>query len=113
MRYVRIFFKPEPLLPEDIVVILLDNYVDRENPDKPRILAVDHGSFLDMKSCNAIRYGFYESDAIYDYKPYYLENELKTDEDFDEFYRIFEEEHGKEVVDHHNEEIEKTLSKLD
>lgn len=106
MNCIRVFFKFDPRLPDDIVFELKEMIVDREDPSRVRLVSFPgRGSSLNMKSTNAIRYGFAKSKDDAFANKFYLEKELKTDEDFEEFYRIYEYER-------HNDEIETSIDVL-
>ena len=108
MSVLRVFFKHDPRLPDDILFEVKNMCVDRSVPERVMLKFVDnsYGSNLNMKAVNAIRYGFAKTkDEAYAEK-FYIEKELKTDEDFAEFYRIYEYEY-------HNDEVERTLETLD
>lgn len=110
MSVLRVFFEPDPHLPDDILFEVKYMYVDRSDPERVMLKSTDNsymgGSNLNMKGVNAIRYGFAKTkDEAYAEK-FYIETELKTDEDFAEFYRTYEYEH-------HNDEVERTLETLD
>lgn len=108
MSCLRVFFKPDPHLPDDILFEVKYMYVDRT--DTVMLKAADKtymgGSYLNMKSVNAIRYGFAKTKADAYAENFYIEKELKTDEDFAEFYRTYDYER-------HNDEVERTLENLD
>lgn len=110
MSVLRVFFEPDPHLPDDILFEVKYMYVDRSDPKRVMLKSADKsymgGSNLNMKGVNAIRYGFAKTkDDAYAEK-FYIEKELKTDEDFAEFYRTYDYER-------HNDEIEQTLETLD
>ena len=110
MSVLRVFFEPDPNLPDDILFEVKYMYVDRSDPGRVMLKSADSsymgGSNLNMKGVNAIRYGFAKTkDEAYAEK-FYIEKELKTDEDFAEFYRTYEYER-------HNDEVERTLKTLD
>ena len=110
MSVLRVFFEPDPNLPDDILFEVKYMYVDRSDPERVMLKSADNsymgGSNLNMKGVNAIRYGFAKTkDEAYAEK-FYIEKELKTDEDFAEFYRTYEYER-------HNDEVERTLETLD
>lgn len=106
MNCLRVFFKFDSFLPDDIVFDLKEMVVDRDNPDRVRLIAFPgRGSALNMKATDAIRYGFAKSREDAMANKFYLEKELKTDEDFEEFYRIYEYER-------HNDEIEACIDEL-
>ena len=110
MSVLRVFFEHDPRLPDDILFEVKNMCVDRSVPERVMLKFADNsymdGSNLNMKAVNAIRYGFAKTkDEAYAEK-FYIEKELKTDEDFAEFYRIYEYEH-------HNDEVERTLETLD
>ena len=84
--------------------------VDRSDPSRVMLKSADNsymgGSNLNMKDVDAIRYGFAKTkDDAYAEK-FYIEKELKTDEDFAEFYRTYDYEY-------HNDKVEQTLKTLD
>jgi len=110
MSVLRVFFEPDPNLPDDILFEVKYMYVDRSDPSRVMLKSAWAGltdsSNLNMKGVNAIRYGFAKTkDEAYAEK-FYIEKELKTDEDFAEFYRTYEYER-------HNDEVERTLKTLD
>ena len=110
MSVLRVFFKPDPRLPDDILFEVKNMCVDRSVPERVMLKFADNsymdGSNLNMKAVNAIRYGFAKTkDEAYAEK-FYIEKELKTDEDFAEFYRTYEYEY-------YNDEVERTLETLD
>lgn len=110
MSVLRVFFEPDPNLPDDILFEVKEMCVDRSNPERVMLKSADNsymgGSNLNMKGVDAIRYGFAKTkdDALSG--KFYIEKELKTDEDFAEFYRTYEYEH-------HNDEVERTLKTLE
>lgn len=109
MSCLRVFFKPDPHLPDDILFEVKYMYVDRSDPGRVMLKSADNsymgGSSLNMKGVT-IRYGFAKTkDEAYAEK-FYIEKELKTDEDFAEFYRTYEYER-------HNDEVERILKTLD
>lgn len=110
MSCIRIFFKPDPHLPDDIVFELKHMLVDRSEPERTILKAADTsymgGSVLNMKAVNAIRYGFAKTKDEAFANKFYIEKEIKTDEDFATFYRTYEYER-------HNDEVERTLETLD
>lgn len=106
MSVLRVFFKPDPRLPDDILFEVKNMCVDRSVPERVMLKFAEDGSNLNMKAVNAIRYGFAKTkDEAYAEK-FYIEKELKTDEDFTEFYRTYEYEH-------HNDEVERIMETLD
>ena len=110
MSCLRVFFEPDPNLPDDILFEVKYMYVDRSDPERVILKSTDNsymgGSNLNMKAVNAIRYGFANTkDEAYAEK-FYIEKELKTDEDFAEFYRTYDYEY-------HNDKVEQTLNTLD
>lgn len=111
MSCLRVFFKPDPRLPDDILFDLKEMAVDWSDPRRVMLRSAEgksymSGSTLNMKDADAIRYGFAKSkDDAYAEK-FYIEKELKTDEDFAKFYRTYEYEC-------HNDEVERALETLD
>ena len=105
MRYVIVFFTPEPHLPDDIMFAVRSNYVETTESGRTRLHAVGGGSMLDMKLAHAVRYGFAASRGDAQTGRFYIEKELRTDEDFVEFYRTYTRER-------HNETIEDSLETL-
>ena len=110
MSVLRVFFEHDPHLPDDILFEVKYMYVDRSDPERVMLKSADKsymgGSNLNMKGVKAIRYGFAKTkDEAYAEK-FYIEKELKTDEDFAEFYRTYDYER-------HNDEVERTLETLD
>ena len=110
MSVLRVFFEHDPHLPDDILFEVKYMYVDRSDPERVMLKSADKsymgGSNLNMKGVKAIRYGFAKTkDEAYAEK-FYIEKELKTDEDFAEFYRTYDYER-------HNDEVERTLEALD
>ena len=110
MSCLRVFFKHDPNLPDDILFEVKEMRVDRSDPGRVMLRSADRsymgGSNLNMKAAEAIRYGFAKTkDEAYTEK-FYIEKELKTDEDFTAFYRTYEYEY-------HNDEVERTLETLD
>ena len=110
MSCLRVFFKPDPRLPDDIVFEVKYMCVDRSDPGRVMLKSADNsymgGSNLNMKAVDAIRYGFAKTKDEALSGKFYIEKELKTDEDFAEFYRTYEYER-------HNDEVEQTLKTLD
>lgn len=110
MSVLRVFFDSDPRLPYDILFEVKNMCVDRSVPEQV-VLKFANNSYmnrsnLNMKAVNAIRYGFAKTkDEAYAEK-FYIEKELKTDEDFAEFYRTYEYEY-------YNDEVERTLETLD
>ena len=110
MSCLRVFFKPDPHLPDDILFEVKYMYVDRSDSERIMLKSADKtymgGSYLNMKAVNAIRYGFAKTKAEAYAEQFYIEKELKTDEDFAEFYRTYDYERN-------NDEVERTLETLD
>ena len=110
MCCLRVFFKNDPRLPDDIVFALKEMAVDRSDPERVMLKSADNsymgGSTLNMKAVDAIRYGFAKTKDDAFAEKFYIEKELKTDEDFAEFYRTYEYER-------YNDEVERTLGALD
>ena len=109
MSVLRVFFKPDPRLPDDILFEVKNMCVDRSVPERVMLKSAYSSymgeSNLNMKAVDAIRYGFAKTKDEAYVEKFYIEKELKTDEDFAEFYRIYEYEH-------HNDEVERTLETL-
>ena len=106
MKYVKIFFVPEPYLPDDITLTVKEDYVDRTVPGMTRLRSNGGGSVLDMKTSKAIRYGFANSKEDLHADRFYIDKEIKSDDDIEEFYRTYEIERIKDETERALEGLE-------
>lgn len=106
MKYVKIFFVPEPYLPDDITLMVNKNYVDRADPGMTRLRSNGGGSTLDMKTAKAIRYGFANSKKDLCAGRFYIDREIKSDDDIETFYRTYEIERIKDETEQALEGLE-------
>lgn len=105
MKYVKIFFVPDPRLPDDITIAVKEDYVDRSVPGT-RLRSNGGGSTLNMKASKAIRYGFANSKEDLYADRFYIDREIKSDDDIEAFYRTYEIERIKDETDRALEGLE-------
>lgn len=106
MKYVKIFFVPEPYLPDDITLAVSEDYVDRAVPGMARLRSNGGGSTLDMKAAKATRYGFANSKEDLHAGRFYIDGEIKSDDDIETFYRTYEIERIKDETERALEGLE-------
>lgn len=106
MKYVKIFFVPEPYFPDDITFAVNENYVDRAVPGMTMLRSNGGGSGLDMKTEQAIRYCFANSKGDLYAGRFYIDREIKSDDDIETFYRTYEIERIKDETERALEGLE-------
>lgn len=110
MSCLRVFFKHDPNLPDDILFEVKEMRVDRSDSGRVMLRSAGRsymgGSNLNMKTAEAIRYGFAKTkDEAYAEK-FYIDREIKSDDDIETFYRTYEIERIKDETERALEGLE-------